>query len=99
MSTAARDERTPPLPDLGQIGAAFDFVNGRVTLSQRGQFEIRPREMTLTLDTLELLWYHLHTAALQHRGLLQQVKDPRVALSTSSGSPSDLPRNPNGTPS
>lgn len=97
MATAAREEKNTPQPELGEVGAKFDFVNGRVTLSQRSQLEIRPREITLTLDTLELLWYQLHTAALSARGLLAQVKDPRRELSTSSGSPSDLPRNPNGT--
>lgn len=97
MATAQKpngEDRPEPFKELPPIGTRWDYANQRLTLSQKqSELAIHPAEVTLTFDSLELLFHMLFTAGLTARGVLAQVQQPgAIAVVPPSGGPSEPPR-------
>lgn len=69
--------KKPEAPELRPVDLRWDMENNRVTLIQRQhELAIHPVEITITFDSLELMFFMLFQAALSARGVLPQAQAP-----------------------
>ena len=91
------ERKARELPELQSVGWRWDWVNQRVTLTQKqSRLAIHPAEVTITFDTLQLAFFLLFKTGLELTGVMAQLGP--VSPVPPSGGPSDPPRSQQSPP-